>query len=218
MKTFAMVLTLLVVLPLGTAFAQEEGEKREPFDMEGAIRKVNELLKESERLLVGSLRPGASPGETAEKMEAARKALDDMLGESRKSGQEASKLMGDIVKNAPRKPGGGGGDDQDHKPKDDPKEQPGDEDEVDEKDPQNSKKGEPEPNEKQKDEPVTDPKKPVSEKDKPADPDLAREWLATLPPEVRKAFENRDWDSIPPKWREKIRKYMKELAETDSGE
>ena len=41
---------------------------------------------------------------------------------------------------------------------------------------------------------------------------------ASLPPEVRKAFENRDWESIPPKWREKIRKYMKELSDTGSDD
>ena len=90
MKTFAMVLTLLVVLPLGTAFAQEEGEKKEPFDMEGAIRKVNELLTESERLLVSSLKPGTSPKEAVEKVAEAKKAIDDLLDESRKNGRQAT--------------------------------------------------------------------------------------------------------------------------------
>ncbi|MEN8149315.1 MAG: hypothetical protein ABFS86_05795, partial [Planctomycetota bacterium] len=92
------------------------------------------------------------------------------------------------------------------------------EDEVGEKDPKNSKEGDPESGEKSEEEPNPDAKKPVSPKDDPVDPDLEKEWLATLPPEVRKAFENRNWDAIPPKWREVIRKYMKELAETDSGE
>ena len=187
--------------------------------MEGAIRKVNELLTESERLLVSSLKPGTSPKEAVEKVAEAKKAIDDLLDESRKNGRQATKLMGDIVKNAPRKPGGGGGgDDQSHEPKDDPKDKPKDGEELSEKDPKNSKDGDPESTEEKKDQTPGDPKKPRSAKDKPSDPDLAKEWLATLPPEVRKAFENRDWDSIPPKWREKIRKYMKELAETDSGD
>ena len=215
MKTATIVLACLAAMT-GAAFAQDGGDP-EPFDMEGAIRKVGELLKESERLLVESLHPGTDARETAERVDEARKAMDELLGESKKNGQEASKLMGDIVKNAPQSSGGGQGHEQ-QDPKDQKGEEPKGQDEVDKKDPKNSKEGDPESSEKSEEKPNPDAKKPVSAKDKPSDPDLAKEWLATLPPEVRKAFENRNWDAIPPKWREVIRKYMKELAETDTGD
>jgi len=218
MKTLALTVAFLVALPLAAALAQEEGEKQ-PFDMEGAIRKVEELLKESERLLVESLKPERPSEEAAEKAEEAGRAIDDLLNESRKSGEEATDLMAEIVKNAPRRPGGGGGgEEHQQQPKDGEKEEPSDQSEVDEKDPKNSKDGEPESDQKKEGEPETGKKKPESKKDEPSDPDLEKEWLAGLPPEVRKDFENRNWDEIPPKWREIIRKYMKELADSESGD
>lgn len=220
MKTVTIMIAFLLLSPLAGAFAQDGSDQPEPFDMEGAIRKVGELLKESERLLVESLQPGASADEAAEKVEAARKAMDELLGESKKNGEEASKVMADIVKNAPQGSGGGSSDDQ-HEKSDDPKKEDGQkepQDEPEKKDPKNSKEGDPESSEKSEEQPNSDAKKPVSAKDKPADPDLAKEWLATLPAEVRKEVENGNFDVVPPKWREVIRMYMKELAETDSGD
>ena len=38
-------------------------------------------------------------------------------------------------------------------------------------------------------------------------------WLAELPPQVRRAFETRSWDDIPPKWRESLRLWTLKMAE-----
>lgn len=68
---------------------------------------------------------------------------------------------------------------------------------------------------KQKEEPK-DPggakKPPESQREKPRDPNVEK-WLAELPPQVRKAYETQDWDSIPPKWRDMLREWTKKMAE-----
>jgi hypothetical protein len=214
MKTLTIAIALVLLFPAAAALAQEA----EKFDMEGAIRKVGELLRESERLMVECLKPGGTSKEAAEKAEKAKEAIDDLLKEAKKDGEAATSLMGDIVKNAPqRKGGGGGGHDKDQKEpsKQEDEKIKEDEKKVDKKDPKNSKDGDPETKEKSKDEPTGLKKKPKSETGDKSDPDPLKDWVASLPPEVRKAFENRDWDKIPPKWREVIREYMKGLAESE---
>ena len=49
-----------------------------------------------------------------------------------------------------------------------------------------------------------DQDKPESETEPPSTPE-AEKWLADLPPQVRKAYETRDWDSIPVRWRRIIK-------------
>jgi len=41
----------------------------------------------------------------------------------------------------------------------------------------------------------------------------AAKWLAELPPEVRRAYESRDWDAIPVKWRAILRAWTKKMAD-----
>lgn len=38
-------------------------------------------------------------------------------------------------------------------------------------------------------------------------------WIATLPPQVREAYESNDWDAIPPRWRRLLQLWTKKLAE-----
>jgi hypothetical protein len=38
-------------------------------------------------------------------------------------------------------------------------------------------------------------------------------WLAELPPEVRRAYESKDWDAIPAKWRGILRDWTKKMAD-----
>ncbi len=63
-------------------------------------------------------------------------------------------------------------------------------------------------------EPKHDPKaeKPPEETQPPQDPKMEK-WLATLPPQLRKAYETEDWDSIPPKWRDILRVWTKKMAD-----
>ena len=37
-------------------------------------------------------------------------------------------------------------------------------------------------------------------------------WLADLPPQVRKAYETKDWDAIPRRWRRLVRAWTMKLA------
>lgn len=54
--------------------------------------------------------------------------------------------------------------------------------------------------------------KPESKKEPPRNPDF-EQWIAELPPQVRKAYETEDWDSIPPKWREMLKEWTRKMAE-----
>lgn len=69
------------------------------------------------------------------------------------------------------------------------------------------------PEEKKPDEKPKDPdKKPESKKEPPRNPDF-EQWIAELPPQVRKAYETEDWDSIPPKWREMLKEWTRKMAD-----
>lgn len=94
---------------------------------------------------------------------------------------------------------------QGHSPKDDKKQQ----DAPDPKKPDDKK-----PEEKK---PETDKKKPESKTEPPRSPEF-EQWVAELPPQVRKAVESEDWDSIPPKWREMLRDWTKKMAEESDKE
>lgn len=56
-----------------------------------------------------------------------------------------------------------------------------------------------------------EPKKPQSKTEPPKDP-KGEIWVAQLPPQIRKAYESQDWDSIPPKWRAVLRAWTKKMA------
>jgi hypothetical protein len=60
-------------------------------------------------------------------------------------------------------------------------------------------------------------KKPESNKEPPHSPQF-EQWIAELPPQVRKAYDTQDWDSIPPKWREMIRAWAAKLSKEDGKE
>jgi hypothetical protein len=53
---------------------------------------------------------------------------------------------------------------------------------------------------------------PEGDREKPRNPEFDK-WFAELPPQVRKAYETQDWDSIPPRWRELLRAWTKKMAE-----
>jgi hypothetical protein len=66
-------------------------------------------------------------------------------------------------------------------------------------------------------EPHSTDKKPESKTEPPHSPEFEK-WIAELPPQVRKAYDTKDWDSIPPKWREMIRAWAEKLSKEDGKE
>ena len=62
-----------------------------------------------------------------------------------------------------------------------------------------------------------DKQKPEQKTEPPSNPEYVQ-WVAELPPQVRKAIESEDWDSIPPKWREMLRDWTKKMAEESEKE
>jgi hypothetical protein len=71
------------------------------------------------------------------------------------------------------------------------------------------------PEEKKQDEPQKTDKKPESKTEPPHSPEF-EQWIAELPPQVRKAYDTQDWDSIPPKWRDMIRAWAAKLSKEDA--
>lgn len=65
---------------------------------------------------------------------------------------------------------------------------------------------------KPEDKPASDTKKPESKTEPPRSPEF-QQWIAELPPQVKKAYETQDWDSIPPKWREMLKDWTKKMAD-----
>jgi len=214
MKTrmIAMVLGLaLLALPV---MAQEVEEE---YDMEAAVKKVAELLKQSEKLLVETAK-GGSAGEAATAGAEAKKAIEELLEQSRQSGQDAADKMTEILENAPQCQGGGQGQEE-QKPSEQDKQQAKDsQEEVDKRDPKNSAdRNEPNSGEKSESEPESTAKKPPeSAKDKPAAPNPDEDWMATLPEKIRQAVKNGEWDRIPARYRELIQEYTKRMAELES--
>jgi len=211
MKTTITALALALLLAASPVLAQEGGEKEEEYDVAAAMKKVAELLKASEQQIVETLKKQATAGEGAEK---ARQALDDLLRQGRKSGQDAVDKMTEILKKAPRRGGGGGGGSQ--KQQEPEPNRPGEQEKPEELDPGNS--GDPKDDQESPDEPrskAEDP--PEAKKDPPAEPDPRKDWLALLPPELRKKYQNKNWEEIPRKWKEFLEEYARRLAELESS-
>jgi len=53
--------------------------------------------------------------------------------------------------------------------------------------------------------------KPKDETEPPSTPE-GDKWLAQLPPQVRKAYETRNWDAIPPRWRKLLQAWTIKMA------
>lgn len=218
MRTFTIAIAAalaLLVVPLA-ALAQDGDE--EQFDTVEALKKVRELLRQSEKSLMESLKPSeAAAKEASDSGEKARKALEDLLRSSRKSGDDAVKQMTEILEKAPRSGGGGGGQSQQQNSGEEPKREEGKQ--VDEKDPQNSGGGEkpkdPADTKDRRDE--TAREKPKSKPGEKAEPNPDEEWLANLPPQMRQDYLNKDFGKIPQRWREFIEDYVKRLNEMESS-
>lgn len=159
------------------------------------LRKMAEEGSESASQALKRLMEQAK-SESSSASEGVRKLLE----ETRQSGQGARQGIQWILDNATSQGQGGGGG-QSNKPQQGsgkPKDQQG------KKEPKDGKEND------QKPDPQAD--RPESDTEPPRSPDMER-WLAELPPQVRRAYETQDWDSIPPKWRDILRAWTKKMAD-----
>lgn len=220
MKTALTLIVVALFLTPATLFparAQDGGGGEEEFDVMGALKRVSELLTKAEGSLVESLRPGESGKDPKEAVGEAKKALDDLLDDTGKTGREAIELMNEILKKAPRSGSGGGGDqkpqdpNESEKQKQDAQEKPG----TDQLDPMNSADKPDNPNENASRPKGEKDKPPPSKTGEPAKPN-PDSWIAGLPPELRGLFKNMKLEEIPKPWQDVIRKYRDRLAEIES--
>jgi hypothetical protein len=132
----------------------------------------------------------------------ASKKVKELIEEIRGEGKSASSGIQWLIDNAIKDSGGGGG----QKPPPPPQQQPGNEQPKDPKKPEKDPK-----------EPQDGTKKPDDKTEPPPKPPEFDQWLVSLPPQVRKAYMSEDWDSIPPKWRDMLKKWIKQMAEKESS-
>jgi hypothetical protein len=133
--------------------------------------------------------------------EGVRKLLENMKGQ----GEGASKgIQWFLTKLKSGGKGGGRGDD------------PGEQPKAEERKPDGEKPKNPEKKD-DPNQPLSGKKKPDEKTEPPHTPDF-EQWIAELPPQVRKAYETQDWDSIPPKWRDMIRAWAEKMSKEDAKE
>ncbi len=115
-----------------------------------------------------------------------------LLDETQSSGDQVRAGIEWLLENAVSQGSSGGGGGQQHQQR--------------EKEPQSPKEDEP------KDDPAKrDPTPPQNERDPPNTPP-DEQWIMSLPDEQRKAYESRDWDAIPPRWRAIMRAWTIKMA------
>jgi hypothetical protein len=217
MRKAAMTIGCLLAILAAPVGAQEEEER---YDVVAALKKVAELMGETEAHLVNSL-SGRSPEEAAEAGERTREEIEKLLRKSESSSQAAVDKMTEILEKAPRTGGAGGGGGQDQESPDSEEERRRREEEqnAQDRDPKNSSEGNKEPNspEDSKSEPEGETAKPPpSDTDDPSMPNPEDDWLGRLPDKLRQAVLNGEYDKLPPKFRKLLERYLKRLAEVES--
>lgn len=155
-----------------------------------ADEEAREAARKMDEVLGGEGAGGSSGGASG----GIRKLIERVRGE----GEGASAGIRWLLEKTVRQ-GHGGGSPQDKKPSEEQKK-----DEPEKKDKPNEKK-------------PHQPDKPPQKLEPPRTPEF-EQWIAELPPQVRKAYETEDWDSIPPKWRELLREWTKKMADEKARE
>ena len=168
----------------------ESGSKDAAETLDRLTKAANEQCKQAAEKMSEVLGGGGSGGSGG-----AGKGIRELIEKIRGQGQGASQGIKWLLEKTTKgqQQGGGGGDGK-------PQKQP---DAKDEKKPDDKK-----PEQKPKD----DNKKPESKTEPPRTPEF-EQWYAELPPQVRKAYDSQDWDSIPPKWRELLKAWTIKMAE-----
>jgi len=139
-------------------------------------------------------------GSTRKATEGVRKLLE----KTKKSGEQAGEGIEWLLKNAVSSGGRNSGSGKPDKPSDE---------EGGEKPKDGDQGKKPEDGEKKPENPSEVAKPPESDLDPPREDAKVERWKAELPPQVRRAYESRDWDAIPPKWRSLLRAWTKKMAD-----
>ena len=167
-----------------------------------AQKEAEEAAKKMTEVLSGNGgESGGSGGGAAGASGGSSGGIKELIEKIRGDGQGASERMQWLLEQTrpgQGQGGGGGGGQQEKQP--------------DAKDPKKPEKNKPEDKK-----PEDDKKKPESKTEPPRNPEF-EQWVAELPPQVRRAVESEDWDSIPPKWREMLRDWTKKMAEESEKE
>ena len=216
MRAVVVVGLGLAVLGWGAAQpARAQGGPEEEFDFQKAMREIDELMRRAEESLIESIRTGRSSDEG----ERARRKIDELLKSHQQSGAKIIEKINEIIEKAPRSGGGGGGSGQMPPPDGgDPKGRDRDDRKVTDRDPRNRGEGGKDPKNGRENEPdpkAEDAEPPAKDPKEKAKIDLAKEWLAQLPPTLRSRVLNGDFEEIPEKYRPIIEAYFKKLAEMD---
>jgi hypothetical protein len=153
--------------------------------MRAADGEAKQAVEKMDKVLGGGA--GASGGAGT----GIRELIEKVRGEGKGASDGIRWLLEKTVKQGGKGGGGGGHDPQEKKP--------------DAEDPKKPDQKPEKPDEKPQ-------SRPPSKTEPPKNPEF-EQWLAELPPQVRKAYDSQDWDSIPPKWREMLRAWTKKMAE-----
>lgn len=195
-------------------------------DPEKAAKEMEKIFDEQARKQTGKsgedLRKEAASG-SSEAAEAIRKIMEEskkasagaseeikkLLEETKQGGQGASAGIEWLLKQVKSGGGGSGGGSGGGGGGKDPKEKP------EEKKPDGDKKDD--PKDKKDEQKDKGPKPPESNKERPRNPQFEA-WYASLPPQVKQAYDAQDWDSIPPQFRSIVREWTKKMAEEQDKE
>lgn len=167
-------------------------------EADDAAKKMTEILSGN-----GGQGGGSGNGGAAGSSGGSSGGIKELIEKIKGDGKAASEGMKWLLDQTRAGQGGGGS------PPPDQQKQP------DAKDPEKQDKPDKQKPEEKK--PETAKKKPEQKTEPPSNPEYVQ-WVAELPPQVRKAIESEDWDSIPPKWREMLRDWTKKMAEESEKE
>jgi hypothetical protein len=178
----------------------EGGSKEAKETLERLTKSANEEAKEAARRISEVLDGGQSGGQGGGASGASggsSRGIRELIEKIKGDGQGASQGIKWLLEKSSQKKSGPG------HPKDEKEKKPKQPDAPDPKKPEDKKP---------EDKPPEGDKRPESKKEPPRNPDF-EQWIAELPPQVRKAYETEDWDSIPPKWREMLKEWTRKMAE-----
>lgn len=221
----------------GVAFAQDSGEggQMDPEKMKEKIKEINKLMKQAEEGLVRSLSPAGksratedaietlldqkareSAGKSAEELrklaeQGSSEAQEQLQKLLKQSTEQVSKMASEEIRKLLEQAGkgsGGAGEGIQKMLESTRKDGEG----VVERIEWVLKNAERKQQQKPKDDKQEQPQKPESKQEEPKDPKGNERWLAQLPPQIRKAYLTKDWDGIPPKWRQLIQEWTKKMS------
>ena len=180
----------------------ESGSKEAKETLERLTKAAQQEAEEAAKKMTEILGNGGGQGGASGASGGSSGGIKELIEKIKGDGKGASERMKWLLDQT--RPGQG-----QQQPKDGGKGKP--EKQQDKPDPEKPEK---KPEEKK---PEDGKKKPPEKTEPPRSPEFVQ-WIAELPPQVRRAVESQDWDSIPPKWRDMLRDWTKKMAEESEKE